>query len=297
MIKYSIKDLERISGVKAHTLRIWEKRYEIITPNRTDTNIRYYSTDELKKLVNITILNRAGYKISKIARMDIEALNQKVVEVSRELNINDQIIDNLILSMVDFDESLFEKTFSKSLIKKGFEDTFEETIFPFLRKVVLLWQTNAISSVHKGFINNLIRKKLIVGLDSIDKEPLPGSKKFVLYLPTDERNEIELLYYSYVIKRNGHQVKFLGQDILLEDLIEYIKKGSTDYLLTSYTVAIFSDDFEEYFRAIYKECNKIPIFVSGIKIDEYDSPIPDNVKKLDNPKQLKKILEESINNK
>jgi len=163
MAQYSIKDIELLSGIKAHTLRIWEQRYALLTPMRTDTNIRYYSDEQLKKILNVSLLNRNGYKISRIAIMSDADLKQQVTEITQQHQTPDDLLDALTQSMIDFDETGFEKFLSVAVIKYGFEDAFSRIVFPFLIRTGVLWSTGAVVPVQEHFISNLIRRKIMAG--------------------------------------------------------------------------------------------------------------------------------------
>ena len=166
MAYYSIRDLERLSGIKAHTIRIWEKRYGLLNPTRTDTNIRHYSDDDLKRILNVSILNRHGIKISHIASMDEREMADKVLIISRDTSDYDSLIENLVIYMVDMDQEKFEKLLSRSIMQIGFEDSILKIIYPFLEKIGILWQTGAINPAQEHFISHLVRQKIIVGIDS-----------------------------------------------------------------------------------------------------------------------------------
>ena len=170
MAYYSIKDLEKLSGIKAHTLRIWEKRYNLVEPKRTETNIRYYDDEDLKKVLNVALLNRNGLKISHIAGLKTEEINSKISDLSKGNQDSESVIDNLVISMIELDEKKFEKILSRTIMQAGFEETILYTIYPFFQKIGLLWQTGAINPAQEHFISNLVRQKLIVAIDGIIDE-------------------------------------------------------------------------------------------------------------------------------
>jgi DNA-binding transcriptional MerR regulator len=233
MGKYSIKDIERLSGIKAHTLRIWEKRYGIIEPERTPTNIRYYTNEDLKKILNIAILNNYGIKISKIVGLSPEELHNKVIEITnQEVEENIQI-ESLIVAMVELDESRFEKILANCILRLGFEKTILQIVYPFFRKVGILWQAGAINPAQEHFITNLIRQKLIVAIDSQGMMVKEGAKRFLLFLPEGELHELGLLFYSYLIQKSGHKVLYLGQSVPLADVALVEKAHRADYVLTA----------------------------------------------------------------
>jgi DNA-binding transcriptional MerR regulator len=207
---YAIKDLEKLSGIKAHTLRIWEQRYGLITPKRTPTNIRYYDDEDLKFILNIALLNRNGIKISKIAQMNRSEITGKVSELSDFRFEDGAQLDALTLSMIEMDEYKFERIVATNIQQTGFERTMLEVIYPFLDKLSLLWLTGSIHPVQESFISNLIRQKLIV---AIDRLPMPGGRevqKLLLYLPEGERQELTILFMHYLAKARGYHVVYLG---------------------------------------------------------------------------------------
>lgn len=236
---YSIKDLERLSGIKAHTIRIWEKRYGVVEPKRTDTNIRYYTNDELKKILNIAILNNYGVKISKIVGLSAEELHRKVLEISNE-DVEESIqVESLVIAMVEVDESRFEKILANCTLRLGFEQTLLRIVHPFFKKVGILWQAGAINPAQEHFISNLIRQKLIVAIDSQGMMSKENPKRFLLFLPEGELHELGLLFYSYIIQKAGHKVIYLGQSVPLDDVESVNQQNPSDYIITS-TMSIAS---------------------------------------------------------
>ena len=202
MGKFSIKELEQLSGIKAHTIRIWEKRHKLIAPKRTTTNIRYYSDDDLKKIINVSLLNNHGVKISKIVKLSEEELNTEVFQLSEEKTNSEIHIDQLVLSMIDLEEEQFEKVLSRLTLKVGFERAILEVVYPFLEKIGVLWHTGNISPAQEHFITNLIRQKIIVAIDSL---PIPSklSKRAILFLPENELHELGLLFCHYITRQFG----------------------------------------------------------------------------------------------
>ena len=203
MANYSIKNLEKLSGIKAHTLRIWEKRFNIVEPKRTNTNIRYYTDDDLKKIMNVAFLNRKGIKISNIAKLDNQEISKKISEFAEKYTDNGSQADNLLISMIEFDEKRIEKIINTSIMNFGFEDTILYTVYPFFEKVGILWLTGVINPAQEHFFTNLIRQKIIVAIDGVIEADISESKKFLLFLPEGELHEIGLLFYCYLIKKSG----------------------------------------------------------------------------------------------
>ncbi|MEL7120513.1 MAG: MerR family transcriptional regulator, partial [Bacteroidota bacterium] len=249
MAVYSIRDLEKLSGIKAHTIRIWEQRYGIIVPQRTKTNIRYYEDEDLKYLLNIALLNKNGIKISKIAKMSKGEVAEKVAAIS-EINFEyGTQLDALTISMIEMDEFKFDRIISTNIQQLGFERTMIEIIYPFLDKLSLLWLTGSINPVQENFMSYLIRQKIIV---AIDEEPLVSGKnvpKFIIYLPEGEKQELTLLFMHYLLKARRNQVIYLGQDISIIDLKDACKIHQPDFHL--------HDDYRNLLqRAFTKLCRK-----------------------------------------
>lgn len=290
MASYSIKDLEQLSGIKAHTLRIWEKRYNLVEPKRTDTNIRYYDDSDLKRVLNIAILNKKGLKISYLAQLDEEEISSKVNAISSEDRDQHTTIDNLVISMVELDERKFEKLLSLSIMNDGFETTLVNVIHPLFEKVALLWLTGAINPAQEHFISNLVRQKLIVAIDSIMETPGSGSKHFVLYLPEGELHELGLLFKYYLLKKRGHHVTYLGQSVPFEDLDSVVQTRPTDYMITLFYSSITGIDINEYLN---KMANKFPeqeILFTAFKGAEIEKSFPENVTHISNSTEFQIFL-------
>jgi len=269
---YSIKDLERLSGIKAHTIRIWEKRYGVVEPKRTDTNIRYYTNEELKKILNVAILNNYGVKISKIVGLSTEELHQKVIEISNEEVEESLQIESLVIAMVEVDESRFEKILANCTLRLGFEQTLLRIVYPFFKKVGLLWQAGAINPAQEHFISNLIRQKLIVAIDSQGMMVKENPKRYLLFLPEGELHELGLLFYSYIIQKAGHKVIYLGQSVPVKDVVSVNEQNPADYIITS-TLSIGAiDEVNNLLQMLISKFPNIPIILSN-KIEHSDQLI------------------------
>ena len=286
MSSYSIKDLERISGIKAHTLRIWEQRYNIISPNRTDTNIRHYSDEDLKSLLNIGILNNCGYKISKIAKMQKEEISASVVEITgNNFDANVQI-DNLIIAMTEMDEDRFEKFLSANILRSGFEKTFLEILHPFMVKVGVLWLTNSINPAQEHFISNLVRQKLIAAIDGTVIAGNQETAKCLLYLPENELHEINLLFANLILKKNGFKTIYLGQSVPYSDIKMVCDLHKPEYLITVITCSMSDMSVEEYVHQLSKDFNDQKIVLSGYQFSNSTIKLPSRVKLFNSPKEL-----------
>ncbi len=268
MGKYSIKELEQLSGIKAHTIRIWEKRHGIIAPARTATNIRFYSDDDLKKIINVSLLNSNGVKISRIADMTTEQLNQKVLELSETRNDAAIHIDQLVVAMIDMEEEAFEKILNTLILRHGFEKALTTVVYPFLEKIGILWQTQNISPAHEHFISNLIRQKLIVAIDSL---PIPpkDSKKAVLFLPEGEMHEIGLLFFHYLARKSSLRTYYLGQNVPHGDLVSVVNVHNPDFLISSITTST-AIPVEDYFELLSRDFSAPLILISGQQVQKFN---------------------------
>ncbi|PIE86313.1 MAG: helix-turn-helix-type transcriptional regulator [Bacteroidia bacterium] len=275
MSTYSIKDLEKASGIKAHTIRIWEKRYGIIVPERTETNIRYYSEDDLKKLLNISILNRHGYRISAIAKLTEKEVREKIIEVEQSISDPEKTTEALVIAMMDLDEEKLDKIFNRALLKHGFTDTFLNVIYPFYKKVRLLWQIGTITLAHQHFIFSILKRKIIVGIDNIDVRKDFTNKNFLLFLPEKETLDLCLLFYYYILKRKGFSVIYVGAPISLSEVHKIVEKYNPDYLLTSFMSAFALSEIEKYAKEIAHKYEDKKIFIADMRINyqKYNKPI------------------------
>ncbi len=290
MSTYSIKDLEQLSGIKAHTLRIWEQRYNLLLPKRTDTNIRFYDDADLKLILNVALLNDNGYKISKIAGMSGVEMKEEVIKLTEKTLTHDDQINALTICMVEMDEERFDKVLSTNILKIGFEQTMLNIIYPFMSKIGVLWQTGAINPAQEHFISNLIRQKLIVAIDAQIYKG--GGKKFLLYLPEGEHHEISILFAAYLIKLKGHKVIYLGQSTPDDDLGSVYNLHQPEYLMTVITTSPSAENVQEYIDALSERFKNAQIIVSGYQIVGQDIKLPKNVKSLNYIRQVKEYLEE-----
>ena len=291
MGSYSIKDLERLSGIKAHTIRIWEKRYNAIEPQRTETNIRYYDDHALKRLLNISILNQSGLKISKIMEMQEKEMMGKVLNlISDGKSLSGIHIDSLILSLIELDEREFTITLSEIIMQYGFENTIIKVVYPFLEKIGVMWQINAINPAQEHFISNLIRQKLYVAIDGLPINDGPDAKKIIIYLPEHELHEIGTLFYTYLARKNGFNTIYLGQAVPFEDLRKVILTHYPKYLLVSFTSQITHDLLNKYFEKLYTLFPNIQVFATGYQIIHHQGGFPENVTIISNTLEFKELI-------
>lgn len=290
MSTYSIKDLEQLSGIKAHTLRIWEQRYNLLSPKRTDTNIRFYDDDDLKLILNVALLNDNGVKISKIASMDRIEMRDEVMRLTERSLTHDDQIHALTISMIEMDEERFDKILSSNIIKLGFEQTMMNIIYPFMSKIGVLWQTGAINPAQEHFISNLVRQKLIAAIDG--QVHTNTGKKFLLFLPEGELHEVSILFASFLIKNKGHKVVYLGQNTPIEDLNQVYSIHNPDFLLTVITTSPSSEIAEEYINNLADRFSKAKLLVTGYQVIGQDFRFPANVRQFNYIRDIKDFLDE-----
>lgn len=276
MSVYSIKDLEHLSGIKAHTLRVWEQRYKIVQPKRTDTNIRYYDDLDLKLILNISLLKDNGYKISSIAKMTEDDMRGEVITITENSNKCPDQVQALTLAMIDLDEDRFEKIISTNTLQLGFEKTMIGIVYPFLVRIGFLWQTGSINPAQEHFISNLIRQKLIVAIDGQVLDKSKEHKKFLLFLPEGELHELALLFSSYIIKSRNHRAIYLGQSLPFDDLVAAYRIHEPDYLVTIATTTPGQDSIQEYIDRLGETFPDATLILSGYQIIAQDLDIPEN---------------------
>lgn len=294
MALYSIKDLERLSGIKAHTIRIWEHRYGVLQPQRTETNIRRYDDGELKLLLNISQLIRHGGKISKLSKLTPDDLGRQMETLSNSVNKEDDFysihIDKLIIAMVELDEAQFEKVIAVTTIKYGFDNTMMKVIIPFLNKVGLMWQIGDINVAQEHFISNLIRRKVIVAIDGLMIPPTNSDKRFILFLPEGELHELGLLFSKYIFKSKGVSTLYLGQTVPLNDLIEAAKVFKPTGIMTFLTSPMHKAQLEAFVSRLQAAFPTEKIFLAGTQVNIHNLPSKGNVVYLNNPTTLADYL-------
>ncbi|PWK22972.1 DNA-binding transcriptional MerR regulator [Arcicella aurantiaca] len=289
MSNYSIKDLEQLSGIKAHTLRIWEQRYDILKPDRTDTNIRTYDDKDLKLVLNISLLKDHGYKISEISKMSSDEMSKEVMIISdKQLNYPDQI-HALTIAMLDLDEERFEKIVSTNTLQFGFENMMTNIIYPFLSRIGTLWITGSIGPAQEHFISNLIRQKLIVAIDGQLPSLRQGAKKYLLYLPEGEMHEISLLFANYIIRSRQNKVIYLGQSLPFNELAFAYGVHKPDVIFTVITSVPSQNEIQKYVYKLGKEFPDSRILLTGYQIVGQDIDCPDNVEIITQIKHLMEI--------
>ena len=259
---FTIKDLENLSGIKAHTIRIWEQRYSFLKPQRTETNIRYYTNRELKTILNIALLNKYGYKISHIDRMNEQELQNKLITLSQSEAYQERIVNELIHHMIDLDIESFENVMDNYIIAKGIDKTINQVIFPFLERIGILWLTNHIHPVQEHLVTNIIRQKLMVGIEGVVTH-IHTEKTILLFLPESEHHELGLLYTYYLLKKRGARVLYLGANVPLKDLEYICQHKKPDFLYTHLTCMTGNFSFTKFISLKNQYVKDIPLVISG----------------------------------
>ena len=290
---FTIRDLENISGIKAHTIRIWEKRYNLLEPKRTDTNIRYYTPENLTKLLNIVLLNKNNIKISKIAAMSEEMITTKSRELAFSIATNDEAINSFKVSMFQFDKILFNNTYNKLLHKKTFREIFKDIFIPFLEHIGLLWQTETLLPAHEHFISNLIAQKIQINTEKLQYSITNTNKTYVLFLPENEIHELGLLYLNYELVLRGNHTIYLGQSLPLNNLNYFLETDREICFITSLTIQPYDDKIQGYFTEIadvMQNTNNQFIAV-GRKVEKVkDMELNDNIQLHNSVSDLLKLL-------
>ncbi|WP_298950710.1 MerR family transcriptional regulator [uncultured Nonlabens sp.] len=235
--KFSIKDLENLSGIKSHTIRIWEKRYNLLEPDRTETNIRTYDLSALRKILNVSYLKNAGIKISTIASLTTSDIEAQVRNLAIRNNKNDHAIQELKLAMVNFDQAMFSRVYDSVLQEVGFTGVFYDLFIPFLEELGFLWQSKTINIAHEHFISHLIKQKVLINLEKVQYQPKNDSDNFyVLFLPENEMHDLGLLFLNYELLKRGNKTIYLGASMVLDHLTFLKNNGITPTYITYVTV-------------------------------------------------------------
>ncbi len=261
MAIYSIRDLEKLTGIKAHTIRIWEQRYGLVTPARTDTNIRYYTDENLRHLFNIALLNRNGLKISKLAQMTPEEIAAKGAALAHNNPNQNSKIDALTLAMIDLNEAAFEQVFAEHVAAKGFERAMLELVYPFLDKLRLLWLTNSISPAHEKFVGQIIRRKLMCAVD--EAHPRIDSPVFLVYSPEGEMQELTLLFIQYLLRTRGMRVVYLGANVAVSDLKDACLSLKPNYVFTILQEPLPRHPIQTYVDNVAQAINGSQLLLTG----------------------------------
>ncbi|MEO6638634.1 MAG: MerR family transcriptional regulator [Ginsengibacter sp.] len=286
---FTIKDIENLSGIKAHTIRIWEQRYSFLKPQRSETNIRYYTNEDLKTILNISLLNKYGFKVSHLDKMSPEKIAENVLSLSDSGAKDHVTVNRLLECMVDYEVEDFEAVLEECLEVSGMEKTVVRIIFPFLEKVGALWVTNHVNPAQEHLVSNVIRQKILVGIDSLSLKK--GSlKKICLFLPSGEYHEIALLLVAYLLKRKDVKVIYLGAHTPFNELEAVVQHHHPDYIYTHITSSSKNFNFENFVITLGKKFKNYPLIVSGRFTEGYKKKIPANVSFMHSLAEVKEFI-------
>ena len=276
MDAFTIKELENLSGIKAHTIRVWEQRYSFLKPQRTNTNIRYYTNEELKTVLNIALLNKYGYKISHINKMRPDELAEKLISLSNFQAQQERIINELLQYTIDMDIEKLEAVLNQYVVAKGIDKVITQIIFPFLEKIGILWLANHVHPVQEHLVTNIIRQKLIVGIEGAFTH-VTAAKTVLLYLPEGEYHELGLLYISYLLKCKGIKVLYLGANVPLNDLEFVATVKKPDFVYTHLTTVASNFNFEKFLYYLNSRFRSGSVIISGQIANNYKRKIPPSI--------------------
>lgn len=291
---FSIKDLENICGIKAHTIRIWEKRYHLLEPKLTDTNIRTYDMESLKKLLNVSFLVNCGYKISRISKLSEEEVYEYINSIVSDKTTVDRSLNSLKLAMLNFNTTLFVDTLEGLRERFDFTTVFYDVLLPLLNEIGMLWQTNTINSTHEHFVTNIIKQKLWVEIDQLQKKATNTEKTFVLYLPAGEINDLSLLFINTVILSKGYRTIFLGANVTLDFLKNLAELQNNLVFVSYFTLYPHLEDVNKYIATFKDEIclpNEHELWVMGRQLSDVDVPVSALIKVIYSFKDFEKIID------
>ncbi len=277
---YHIRDLAHLSGVQAHTIRVWERRYNLLAPARTDTNIRMYTDDDLRVLLNVSVLCDHGMRISRVAQLSAEEIGREVERVTARENSQPHRLQQLVLAMVDLDETRLETYLTLAIQDLGMGRAMLEVVYPFLERIGVLWQVGTIQPAQEHLVTCLLRQKLVVAVDSLGPQRArPEAKRFVLYLPEREMHELALLYMQFVLRAAGHHITYLGQNLPTRDLGIVVAQVKPDYLLTVLTVVPEREAVQPYIQHLSEAYAAQQVLFYGTQVHYDDLTWPANTRR------------------
>lgn len=286
---YSIKDLEVLSGIKAHTIRIWEKRYKLLAPGRTETNIRYYDDSDLRRILNVSLLVNNGFKISKVAKLDDQKIKESVIEINKKNTAETDYIERLILHMLNFDNIGFYNFTNEIIAKKGLEDAVLKVFFALFERIGTYWQVGSIFPAQEHYVTNILRQKLIAEIDKLGFENRNGMT-MLFFLPNGELHEMSLLFYSYLAQKYGYNVIYLGQYVPFEDLAKVQSHIKIDFVFTAFINAFPKEELEDFLVKLKDTFQQQKVFITGWQVQLNNPVLPRSVKVIQDYKDFKKYL-------
>jgi len=295
MASYSIREMSLFSGIKAHTIRIWGKRYNLFSPQRTDSNIRRYSDDDLRLLLNVSLLLSTGHKISKIAELSVSEICSRVNSMD-EYQQASLLPGILFESVLHFNESEFSGKIDDTINEKGFEWTYENMLVPFQRKLGLLWQTGAVPSLQVHFASNIIREKIVKHTASLPQSNT-GDKSILFFLPDGELHELGLLYFNYIARQEGFNTLYLGQTVPVEALVELKNRSDIAGIVVSITSSMNNENLKAMFAMLRENFPNAGLMVTGLQVELNHGLVPKEVKILKSARSFRVYLGKFKNGK
>jgi DNA-binding transcriptional MerR regulator len=277
---YSISDLEHLSGIKAHTIRIWEQRYGILRPVRTATNIRTYCDDDLRRLLNVATLCGRGLRISKIARLSEQEISSAVVSCHDDAHDYCQQVHALMVAMLVLDEQQMSSLLAPAIHQLGFEQAMMHVVYPFLQRIGLMWQIGSVSPAQEHFVTHVLRQKMMAATDALSAVPTTAARRWVLFLPSGELHELALLFMNYVLRARGHHVLYLGQNLPITDLQDICQVYQPHIVCTVLTAAPERDRLQEFVDELRKLCGGAKLLLYGSLVQSETLVLPANTIRL-----------------
>ncbi len=290
MDKYTLNELAALTGILPDTIRIWERRYGFLTPHRTSTNRRFYDSGDLKKLINISILNNNGYKVSKIALLNDNEIAERARELTEVTPGVESDISVLLIAMTEFDEETINTILMRSIMNRGFETTFRVVVFPFLRRIGVMWHTGSAGVGEEHFISFILRRKLISAIDNLIVTAPANARRILLFLPENEYHEISMLYYHYLVLKAGNRVRCLGQSTPLEAVSKIASVWKPDVIITGSVTGLGMKHPAEYLESLSASFPGIKILVAGTIAGFAGNKAYPNIFPVSSEDELKKLL-------
>ncbi|GAP68927.1 DNA-binding transcriptional regulator, MerR family [Bacteroidales bacterium 6E] len=289
--RYSIKDLEILSGVKAHTIRIWEKRYNLLSPERTDTNIRYYNDNDLRKIINVSFLVRHQFKISRISTWDSARIQTEVLNISNNSGEKDELTEQLLSCLISFENHKFLKLVNDIIHDLGIEEAYTKVFFGFLEKVGLYWQAGVLYPAQEHFVSNVLRQKLLAEIEFAEAES-KNQPNMLFFLHENEMHELGLLFYSWIARKSGFNVIYLGTQVPFDDLRKVAGATRFSAVMTAFTNPMEEGFIQEYLQKLLHLFPTQKIYISGYQVKDIMDELPERVEPIRNYLALKQKLKE-----
>jgi DNA-binding transcriptional MerR regulator len=293
MATYSIKELSLLTGIQAHTIRVWEKRYNMFSPERTNTNIRRYSDSDLKLALNTSLLQSMGYKISRIAKLSDEEITS-IVSKGNQYTTPPSVPESLFGFAINLDMTSFSNKINDTIKEKGIEWTYEHLIIPFQKRMGMLWQAGTISPAQEHFATNIIREVLITNSFTTFSENDTQGEKMLFFLPEGEYHELSLLYFRLIALSEGIQVIYLGQNVPINDVIGVANDQNIKLIFTSYTLLLPDEVFKEQLNRILTEVRNAKVFATGYLIEQRGALLPNSINKISSALQFRNTLKKIV---